>query len=156
MSPMSLPLRTPRLLLRPLQEPDVAALTALLAEPEVARWWPGYDEARVREELLPPDEECLVLAVESEGQVIGAIQACEEEDPQYRHAGIDLFLGTAWQGRGLGPEAIGALVRYLFTERGHHRLVIDPAAENERAVRAYERVGFRRVGRMRCCVCRCD
>jgi aminoglycoside 6'-N-acetyltransferase len=31
-------------------------------------------------------------------------------------------------------------------DRGHHRLVIDPAADNERAIRCYERVGFRRIG----------
>jgi aminoglycoside 6'-N-acetyltransferase len=38
------------------------------------------------------------------------------------------------------------LARHLVRDRGHHRLVIDPAAENERAIRAFERVGFRRVG----------
>lgn len=37
-------------------------------------------------------------------------------------------------------------MRHLFDERGHHRLAIDPAATNERAIRAYERVGFRPVG----------
>jgi aminoglycoside 6'-N-acetyltransferase len=41
------------------------------------------------------------------------------------------------------------VARYLFAERGHHRLTIDPSAANERAIRAYERVGFRPVGRMR-------
>ena len=41
------------------------------------------------------------------------------------------------------------LARHLFVERGHHRLVIDPRADNRRAIRAYERVGFRRVGVMR-------
>jgi len=41
------------------------------------------------------------------------------------------------------------MARYLLEERGHHRLTIDPALANERAVRVYERVGFRRVGVMR-------
>jgi aminoglycoside 6'-N-acetyltransferase len=41
------------------------------------------------------------------------------------------------------------LARYLFEEHGHHRLTIDPAAENAAAIRAYERVGFRAVGIMR-------
>ena len=39
--------------------------------------------------------------------------------------------------------------RHLFEERGHHRLTIDPAADNTTAIRAYERVGFRAVGIMR-------
>ena len=60
----------------------------------------------------------------------------------------ELYVVPARRGQGLGPEAISVL-RYLFEERGYHRLTIDPAVENERAVRAYERVGFRRVGIMR-------
>ena len=67
----------------------------------------------------------------------------------YRSAGIDLFIGEAWQGRGLGREAVGLLVRHLFEGRGHHRLTIDPALANERAIRCYEAVGFRRVGVLR-------
>jgi aminoglycoside 6'-N-acetyltransferase len=40
------------------------------------------------------------------------------------------------------------LARHLF-DHGHHRIVIDPNAANARAIRAYEKVGFRRVGVMR-------
>lgn len=77
------------------------------------------------------------------------IQYYEEDDPDFRHASIDLFLAERAQGRGLGPDAIRTLVCYLTTQRGHHRLTIDPAVENEEAIRAYEKVGFRRVGIMR-------
>lgn len=69
--------------------------------------------------------------------------------PDFRHAGIDLFLGDTAQGRGLGPDAIRTLARHLIDARGHHRLVIDPAADNAAAIRAYEKVGFRPVGVMR-------
>ena len=41
------------------------------------------------------------------------------------------------------------LARWLFEDRGHHRITIDPAAANERAIRSYEGVGFKRVGVMR-------
>jgi aminoglycoside 6'-N-acetyltransferase len=41
------------------------------------------------------------------------------------------------------------VARWLIEARGHHRLTIDPAAGNARAIRAYERVGFRPVGVMR-------
>ncbi len=34
-------------------------------------------------------------------------------------------------------------------DRGHHRLVIDPAADNEAAIRCYAAVGFRPVGVLR-------
>ena len=67
----------------------------------------------------------------------------------YRHAGMDIYLTTSRYGEGLGTEALRVLARYLFEERGHHRLTIDPAADNAGAIRAYEKVGFRRVGIMR-------
>ena len=69
--------------------------------------------------------------------------------PDYRHAGIDLFLGPGHQGHGLGRDAIRTVTRWLFEERGHHRLTIDPSAANARAIRTYEAVGFRPVGVMR-------
>jgi aminoglycoside 6'-N-acetyltransferase len=131
------------------READVAALARILSDPEVARFWPGYDEARVREEYLDPDDDLVPMVIEHGGWVVGLIQYGEEEDPQYRHASVDLFLGPSWQGRGFGPEAIAALVRHLVDARGHHRVVIDPAAHNARAIRAYEKVGFKRVGVMR-------
>lgn len=89
------------------------------------------------------------FVIDVSGEVVGAIQYAEEEDPMYRHASIDIFLTTSRHGQGLGTEALRILVRYLFEERGHHRLTIDPAADNDHAIRAYERVGFRRVGLMR-------
>jgi aminoglycoside 6'-N-acetyltransferase len=67
----------------------------------------------------------------------------------YRHANIDLYLTTARRGQGIGPEAIRLLARHLIDVRGHHRLTIDPAAANEAAIHAYEKVGFRPVGVMR-------
>ena len=89
------------------------------------------------------------FVIEVDRDVIGNIQYAEEADPDYRHAGIDLFLDTAHQGQGFGPDAVRMIARYLFEVRGHHRLTIDPAASNERAIRAYRRVGFRPVGIMR-------
>src|SRR5215813_9019843 len=143
-------LRGPRLLLRPPRETDLDLLCAILAEPEVAERWPGYDRERVRRELVEADpEEVAVLVIEHEGKLIGAIQYGEELDPQYRHASIDILLTRASWGQGFGPEAIRTLAVHLFDERGHHRLTTDPMIDNVRAIRAYEKVGFRRVGVLR-------
>ena len=90
-----------------------------------------------------------MFVVEVDGDVIGAIQYGEEADPMYRHASIDIFLTTARHRQGLGSDAIRTLAAYLFDERGHHRLTIDPAADNLAAIAAYESVGFRHVGIMR-------
>jgi aminoglycoside 6'-N-acetyltransferase len=125
-----------------MEERDVARLLAFAREPEVARWWPRVDEAYLRDRLGDGD----TFAVEHDGELVGYSEVWEELDPEYRHAGIDLFLGSAFHGLGVGGDTVLTLARHLVHDRGHHRLVIDPAAENERAIRSYERVGFKRVG----------
>jgi aminoglycoside 6'-N-acetyltransferase len=62
---------------------------------------------------------------------------------------MDLFLAEESRNQGLGREALRLVANHLFERRGHHRLVIDPAAANARAIRAYESIGFRPVGVMR-------
>ena len=143
---MDLPtLRGERLVLRPLVEEDLDALLAILAEPDVATWWGPQAEQPEREELLGPEAR---FAIVVDDAVAGWL-ACEENtDPMYRSVGLDIFLTTARHRQGLGREALRlAIVHYL--ERGHHRFTIDPAADNERAIRTYAALGFKSVGRLR-------
>lgn len=132
-------------ILRPLVAGDEAELRRIHATPEVTRWWDAPDEG------FPWDDEpeATRLTIEVDGAVAGMIQFHEELEPKYRHAGIDLFLDPALHNRGIGTEAIRQLVRHLIDERGHHRIVIDPAATNAAAIRSYEKAGFRPVGIMR-------
>ncbi len=140
-------LRGKRVLLRPGRPEDADRLVRIRTEPEVARrWGSGAIEEEISEEFIGADDG---FVIEADGEVVGAIQYHEENEPMYRHAGMDIFLTTSRHGQGLGTEAVRVLARYLFEERGHHRLTIDPAADNTAAIRAYERVGFRRVGIMR-------
>lgn len=135
------------MVLRRLSPDDRLPLRAILEDPEVARWWAPRGPDVAVDGLF--DEGEVVYAIEVEGVVVGAIEYLEETEPDYRHAGIDIFLNATHQGQGLGGDAIRTLARYLFDAGGHHRLTIDPAVANERAIRAYERVGFRPVGIMR-------
>ena len=140
-------LRGKRVLLRPGHPDDADRLLEIRNEPEVARWWGSVDiEEEISEEFIEVDD---AFVVEADGEVVGAIQYHEENEPMYRHAGIDIYLTASRHGQGLGTEAIRLLAGYLFEEHGHHRLTIDLAADNTAAIRAYERVGFRRVGIMR-------
>lgn len=135
--------------LRPVTAADTPRLLEILAHPVVAEWWGNYDAEKVRAELIEPDDGTVVFAVENDGEVIGLIQYFEMKDPEFRSAGIDISLHPDWHHRGLGADTLRTLARYLFTERGHHRLTIDPAAHNVRAIRSYASVGFRPVGVMR-------
>ena len=121
----------------------------MFAEPAVSPWWPRYDAARVRREYLDePDEETTAFVIDVDGEVAGLIQYSEEDDPDYRSAWIDIAVATRFHGTGAALDALRSVVRELF-DRGHHHLFIDPAADNHRAIRAYEKVGFKPVGIMR-------
>ncbi len=128
---------------------DADRLLEIFREPAVTEWWGRWDLAKVQREMIGPDDGTVVFVVVHEGVTIGLVQYAEEDDPDYRHASIDIALHPGWHGRGLGGDTIRTLARYLFQHRGHHRITIDPAAHNHRAIRSYERVGFRAVGVMR-------
>ena len=138
-----------RLVLRPLTERDFEPVVAMLSEPGLTPWWPRFDPPRIRKELFTPQKDVLVWAIESAGQLIGAVTAHEENDPDYPSAGIDIFIGEAWWGRGFGTETINAVCDYLVAERSHHRITIDPAVTNTRAISCYKSAGFRTIGVMR-------
>lgn len=129
--------------LRRAEAGDVAALAAIRSSPEVVARWGEGDETDVRESLA--GEAHVVLL---DGVIVGLVQCHEELDPEYRHASIDVYLSPSVHGRGVGTEAVRQVARLLF-DRGHHRITIDPAADNAAAIRCYEKVGFKPVGVMR-------
>ncbi len=135
--------------LRPPTADDVPELARIRSTPEVLRRWRGGDDmtAAVADDLAEPGAETFV--VEHEGHVAGAIQWSAEDEPDYEHASIDIYLDPALHGRGIGADAVRTLARHLLVDRGHHRLVIDPAADNAAAIRCYSKVGFKPVGTMR-------
>ncbi|MCL1899073.1 MAG: GNAT family N-acetyltransferase [Promicromonosporaceae bacterium] len=129
-----------RVRLRPMRAEDAAVLNEIVRAPEVARWWDATD-------FTVDEGEAFTILIGEE--VAGWIGWHEETDPDYRHGGLDVFLAPEFHGRGLGREALILAARWLFTERGHHRLTIDPAVANSRAIATYESIGFQPVGVMR-------
>jgi aminoglycoside 6'-N-acetyltransferase len=125
-----------RVLLRPLRVEDAHRIAELAADPEVARWWPDLTEAEVVGKAEGRGD-FTGFAVLRDSKLIGLVQYYEELDPEYRHAGIDLFIGAPYQDRGLGTDTVRTKARHLV----HDRLIIDPSADNKRAIRCDEKVG---------------
>ena len=71
-------------------------------------------------------------AVDVDGAAKGLIQVYEWPDEDYRNASIDVFLDASVHGKGIGREIVGAVMAYCVDERHHHRITIDPAADNTR------------------------
>ena len=129
---------------------DVDAIVAILAEPAVAPWWPRYDRDRIEREFVTDvDDDTTVYVIEVDGAAAGVIQSWEEPDQEYRHAGMDIAVSTAWHGKDVAIAALRGLARHLIDDLGHHHLTIDPAATNGRAIRCYEKLGYRPVGILR-------
>jgi aminoglycoside 6'-N-acetyltransferase len=147
-APIDLPtLQGERVTLRPLDAADLDPLAAIIREPSVAKWWGESDEPeRLRENLRMDGD---AFAIEIDGELAGWLGFVEETEPEYRSVGIDISLSERFQGKGLGPDALRTMIRWFATERGHHRFTIDPSMLNDRAIKAYESVGFKPVGIMR-------
>ena len=140
-----------RVVLRPLRADDADRLAGLVADPQIAPWWGSRpdDVDHHRAGFLSDAEGNEAFAIEVDGALAGWLGVYEEEEPDYHHAGLDIFLDPALHGAGHGSRALRLAARWLLDERGHHRLIIDPAAANERAIAVYAAIGFRPVGIMR-------
>jgi diamine N-acetyltransferase len=58
---------------------------------------------------------------------------------------LDIWMNSESNcGKGFGPEAINILCSYLNATFGVHTFMMQPSARNPRAIRAYEKAGFKR------------
>ncbi len=91
----------------------------------------------------------LAIEVLADGRYIGNI-GLYEIDWKDRKAEYGILIGdkAAW-GKGYGLDASTALLAYAFCELNLHRVFLRVLAHHERAIRLYQRIGFREEGRLR-------
>lgn len=145
---------------KPLTESDIEILAEWLKRPHVTEWWDAAestDEVRAKYlPLLSSDSGVAPYFAYLDGFPIGYIQSYvaagsgdgwwpDEQDTGVR--GIDLFLSDKERmGRGLGSQTIREFVQFLFKEPTVTKIQADPDPTNVRAIRCYEKAGFRKVG----------
>lgn len=149
----------PRFRFRPLGEADLPLLHAWLNRPHLLRWWaPAISLEEVRAKYLPRiggRDAARPYVAELEGEPTGYIQyylASEgAEDwwpdrPGPGVLGIDQFLADGDRlGQGLGTAMVSEFVSHLFADPEVTEIRVDPRPDNARAIRCYEKVGFRAV-----------
>lgn len=138
----------------PVTAADFPRLRRWLEKPHVARWWPDADAgiAEIAAGLEEPGFAAYLVSFG--GRPFAYLQVYEphaEADHPYRDQpdgsrGLDTIIGvSAMRGRGHGPGMLRAMAERLFAG-GAPRLLIDPDPANRRAIRAYEKAGFRHLG----------
>jgi aminoglycoside 6'-N-acetyltransferase len=125
---------------------DLTALAAIVAKPQVARWWGEFDRKRLRAAIAAAT---LAWTIEVDGTPSGLILVDEETEPDERHVEVDVFLDPAHDGQGIGGDALRQALVMMFEGRGHHRAVLYTLPDNARAIHVYEKIGFRSVGVVR-------
>ena len=155
-------IRNPSLSIRLLRDDDTdyRLLAKWLTDERVLEFYEGRDNPhdldKVRERYGPQGRgEAIPCILEWQGRPIGYMQfyaLIEEGKAEYAVEsiegvyGMDLFIGEPehWD-KGIGTQAVLLLVRYLFETLGARQMVIDPHVSNLRAIRSYEKAGFRKV-----------
>jgi aminoglycoside 6'-N-acetyltransferase len=137
---------------RPMSADDLPLVRRWLAMPHVAEWWGDADAqfSLVSGDLDEPAMHQFIIAAQQ--QPFAYLQcydpAAWPEGGLGAHPegtrGIDQFIGEAGMvGRGHGSAFIRAFTDDLFGA-GTPRVLTDPAPDNGRAIRAYEKAGFLR------------
>lgn len=148
-------IKTGRLTLRPWRLKDLDDLYEYAKDPEVgpnAGWPPHPSRDHSVPILLKFIEEKKTFAIEYEGKVVGSLgieRYDEERFPELsgkKCRELGFVLARPYWGRGLMPEAVDAVVRYLFDEVGLDAVLCGHFLSNRRSARVQEKCGFRHLG----------
>ncbi|WP_067506162.1 GNAT family N-acetyltransferase [Actinoplanes sp. TFC3] len=143
--------------LRAMGPSDAEALWRWNHDPEVMRWMddtyaqPIEQTRRWLEERPRNDYGHVLFGIETlaAGTLIGLV-VLRDAEPETGCAKLDIYIGEKdhW-GKGYGTDAVRTACRYGFDKMRLHKVSLTVVAANERAQRAYEKVGFVVEGRLR-------
>jgi RimJ/RimL family protein N-acetyltransferase len=149
-----------RIKIRPIKKEDKYIVKKWLSDPEVLQFYEGRDCSfsmeMIEEKFLngsPVVSRCIVTL---ENREIGYLQYYpidEEERNKYGYSqsreviyGTDQFIGeSALWNQGIGTLMINEVKKYLTETAGADRLVMDPMVWNERAIKCYEKCGYKKI-----------
>lgn len=146
--------------LRPLEPADAQLLLKWLADRRVLEYWEGpgavFTPERIKEDFYDDPDPTSRCIIQYDGQDVGYLQFypldsegfAEYEYPRtdLKTFGIDQFIGEPelW-GKGIGRTFVGLICEYLHEHCHAQAVVLDPHADNLRAIRCYEACGFKKV-----------
>lgn len=152
-------LKTDRLLLRPFRTEDAQAMFDNWAkDPEVTRFlsWPAYESVDTAHTILAdwtqqynnPEFYQWAIVLKDLGQPIGSISVVNS-DNRVDMAEIGYCIGKNWWGRGIMPEAMKAVMKYLFEEVGMQRIEAGHDPNNPASGAVIRKCGLKYEGTLR-------
>ena len=147
-------LTTERLVLRPWRQDDLEdffAYASVDGVGQMAGWMPHRNMEESRNILSHFIRGKHIFALEHNGKVIGSLGIERYSEDLYpelsplRGREIGYVLSKDYWGQGLMPEAVGAVIRYLFETVGLDFITVGHFIQNSRSQRVIEKSGFRYV-----------
>ena len=137
--------------LRPLASADLRRCVKWFSDPQVLRYLGrnqpvtyAEEERWFRDYLRRSDEQ--IFAIEVGGRHVGNL-GLHRVDRVHRKADLGVVIGERdYWSRGFGTDAIRAALRYGFVDLALNKISLDVLEYNARAIRSYEKCGFRREG----------
>jgi UDP-4-amino-4,6-dideoxy-N-acetyl-beta-L-altrosamine N-acetyltransferase len=141
--------------LRAIEREEIPTYVRWFNDPEVRQYLEMYLPMSVAEEeqwfeAHLKDDTSRIFGIETEeGRLIGNI-GLHNLDWKNRNAELGIVIAEKeYWGRGYGTDAVKTLLDFAFNEMNLHRVSLSVYEFNERAVRCYEKCGFRHEGRAR-------
>ncbi|KFN01097.1 N-acetyltransferase [Bacillus clarus] len=145
-------------------EDDAHLISKWLTDPEVLQYYEGRDNPQSVEKVLDNfihnpnsnEKRCLIQLDEMPIGYIQMYPVDSEWKELYGYKepqnvwGMDQFIGesTYW-GKGIGTELVQGAITYIIGKLGAEAIAMDPKVSNERAVRCYEKCGFKKVKKLK-------
>ncbi len=145
-----------KIYLRPLERDDAPTLLPWVNDQDVIATLMMYTPKSLQAELefiehasKSDTEIVLGIALKGSDKLIGTT-GLHRIDWKNRHCMFGILIGdkTEWD-KGYGTETTRLMVSYAFETLGMHRVWLHVYEYNHRAIRAYEKAGFRREGVLR-------
>ena len=137
--------------LRRLEEKDIPGMLEWMHDPEINQWFrfdaANMSEDRVRDFIAGSfSEQDRHFAITDDSDEYFGTISLEDIDLENRHALYAISLRACCQGCGIAAEATHLLLNIAFHELELERVYLNVIADNKRAKRFYEKVGFRYEG----------
>lgn len=142
----------PKVTLRRATRADFDLIRRWLARPDIQEWWGPASATEAEVNMALSSEHGICRLIEVDGAPVGYAHAVDAtlwgdvlpDDLEPGTWDLDLFVADeAHRGQGVGQKALAQLRDEVFATTLAVAVCVFPSVRNERAVRAYEKAGFR-------------